>query len=309
MEHSKGIHHITAIAGNPQKNLDFYTRVMGMRLVKKTVNFDDPSVYHLYYGDEFGRPGSVLTFFPWSHLQQGKPGRGQVVAVSFAVPEGAIEVWGNHLDQQDIDVIEPFTRFGKKVLGLQDPNGLHLELVETAGVNDIEGWSGGALPSEHAIRGFHGATLAEDDYRPTGQLLEEHLGYRKTDEFDDRHLFESGTRLGSAIEIIDQSELDGKPGKGTVHHIAFRAKDEAEQQAIRRRLVEEGYHVTEQKDRRYFKSVYFYESGGVLFEVATEGPGFDRDEPVEQLGETLKLPGWLENRRALIEADLPELKV
>lgn len=308
MNHNKGIHHITAVAGDPQENLDFYTQILGMRLVKKTVNFDDPSVYHLYYGDETGRPGSVLTFFPWSHLKQGKPGTGQVVAISFAVPGGAIEYWTDYLDQKDIDYVAPFTRFEKKVIGLQDPTGLHLELVEDPGVNDLPGWSGGPVPADYAIRGFHGATLAEQDYKPTGELLESHLGFKEVKEHAGRHLYQADGPLGAVIEIIDQSELNGKPGKGTVHHIAFRAEDEDEQQSMRRHLLQKGYHVTEVKDRQYFKSIYFYESGGVLFEIATDGPGFDRDETIDQLGRTLKLPEWLENRRDLIEADLPELK-
>ncbi len=309
MSHNKGIHHITAVAGDPQQNLDFYTQVLGMRLVKQTVNFDDPSVYHLYYGDEHGKPGSLLTFFPWTHLQQGKPGQGQVIAVGFSVPEGSLDFWQQHLREKDIDFIEPFNRFGKQVLGLQDPNGLHLEIVADPKVNQLESWTDRQLPAEHAIRGFHGATLAEEDYRPAGTLLESYLGFEKKDEQDDRHLYQTEASLGSAIEIIDQSELNGRPGKGTVHHIAFRAEDEQEQHSLRRRLLEEGYHVTEQKDRQYFKSVYFYESGGVLFEIATDGPGFDIDEAVDQLGQELRLPQWLENRRDLIEADLPNLQL
>lgn len=309
MKHRKGIHHITAVASDPQQNLDFYTDILGMRLVKKTINFDDPSVYHLYYGDEAGRPGSILTFFPWSHLKNGKPGEGQVVAIAFAVPEGSLDYWGDFMADQNIEFMEPFERFGKPVLGFQDPDGLHLELVADPKVNDLEGWSGGPHPAEYAVRGFHGATLAEQSYQLTGQLLEEHLGFTHTDQFDDRYLFETDAALGSVIEIIDQSELNGRPGTGTVHHIAFRAEDEEEQMQIRRALLEEGYHTTEQKDRQYFKSVYFYESGGVLFEIATDGPGFATDESPEQLGSSLQLPPWLEDRRDLIEADLPELRV
>lgn len=308
MSHHKGIHHITAVAGDPQQNLDFYTNILGMRLVKKTVNFDDPSVYHLYYGDEVGQPGSVLTFFPWSHLKQGDPGVGQVVAIGFAVPEGSLEYWMEFLGDRNVDYVDPFSRFGKKVLGLQDPDGLHLEIIEDPTVDNFEGWPGGTMPAEHAIRGFHGATLAEENFEPTGELLETHLDFTYTGHENDRFLFETDAKLGSAIEIIDQSELTGKPGKGTVHHIAFRAEDEQEQITIRRALLEEGYHVTEQKDREYFKSIYFHEAGGVLFEVATDGPGFTTDESMEHLGQELKLPDWLEDRRNLIEAELPELE-
>lgn len=308
MSHHKGIHHITAVAGDPQQNLDFYTDLLGMRLVKKTINFDDPSVYHLYYGDEAGKPGSILTFFPWSHLQNGEPGEGQVVAVAFAVPENTLTYWSDFLENKGIDIMEPFERFGKQVIGFQDPDGLHLELVADPKVNEIKGWPGGPHPQEYAVRGFHGATLAEKNYQLTGQLLEMHLGFTHVDQLDDRYLFETDAEIGSVIEIIDQSELNGKPGTGTVHHIAFRAEDEEEQMNIRRALLEEGYHLTEQKDRQYFKSVYFHEAGGVLFEVATDGPGFATDESLNDLGTSLQLPPWLEKRRNLIEADLPELQ-
>jgi glyoxalase family protein len=184
---------------------------------------------------------------------------------------------------------------------------LHLELVEDSKVNKLAGWSSGVIPSEHAIRGFHGATLAEEDYEPTGELLESDLGFQKADEHADRHLYQTDAKLGSVIEIIDQSERNVRTGKGTGHHSAFRAENEEEQRSIRKRLLDTGYHVTERKDRQYFKSVYFYESGGVLFEIATDDPGFAIDEPVEELGNQLKLPKWLEDRRDLIEADLPEL--
>jgi len=309
MKHRKGIHHITAVAGNPQQNLEFYTGTLGLRLVKKTVNFDDPSVYHLYYGDETGTPGSILTFFPWSHLQQGKPDRGQVVAIGFAVPSGSLDFWMDHLDKKKVEFTEAFTRFGKQVVGLQDPDGLHLELISDPEVGNIEGWGRGPVPGEYAIRGFHGATLAEEDFAPTGRLLEEFLGFQKTDEEMDRRLYTTGARLGSFIEIIHESDLDGRPGKGTIHHIAFRAEDEEEQQEIRRALLDSGYFTTDIKDRQYFKSVYFHEPGGVLFEVATDPPGFTHDEPVDRLGSGLKLPPWLEDRRDLIEADLPELNM
>ena len=309
MPHSKGIHHITAVAGDPQQNATFYGGTLGLRLVKKTVNFDDPSVYHLYYGDETGTPGSILTFFPWSHLQQGRPDRGQVVAIDFAVPSGSLEYWMEHLDKHAVDFTEPFARFGKTVIGLQDPDGLHLELIADPAVGDIAGWDGGPIPAEHAIRGFHGATIAAGEAAPTGQVLETFLGFRKVDQEMDRHLYATDARLGSFVEIIDRSDLDGRPGKGTVHHIAFRAEDEEEQKKIRKSLLENGYYTTDVKDRQYFKSVYFHEPGGVLFEVATDPPGFTRDENVDRLGSALKLPPWLEEQRGLIEADLPELNL
>jgi len=304
---TRGIHHITVVAGDPKQNYEFYTQVLGLRSVKKTVNFDDPSVYHLYYGNEHGDPGTILTFFPWEHLQDGKPDVGQVVAISFSVPTGSKNFWLNHLQNQNIDIEAPFSRFGKEVIGLQDPNGLHLEIVFDPKANTVDGWDGGPIPNEHTIRGFHGATLAERNYTKTGQLLEEHLGFNKTNQLDNRHLYETEADFGSVIEIIDQFDLNGRDGKGTVHHIAFRAENEDEQFDICQQLEYKGYYLTEVKDRQYFKSVYFHEPGGILFEIATDPPGFTTDEDPEELGTALKLPPWLETHRHNIERELPEL--
>lgn len=303
----KGIHHITAIAGNPKQNYEFYTQVLGLRLVKKTVNFDDPSVYHLYYGNESGQPGTILTFFPWEHLQNGKPEKGQVVAVSFSIPTASKEFWLNYLKEKNIDIEAPFSRFGKEVIGLQDPDGLHLELVLDPEANSVDGWNKGPTPSEHSIRGIHGATLAEESYAKTGQLLKDELGFKLTNQLDNRYLYESDAKFGSVVEIIDQFDLNGQPGKGTVHHIAFRCENEQEQQSMRKKLLDRGYFLTEVKDRQYFKSVYFYEPGGILFEIATDPPGFAIDEKPEKLGGTLKLPSWLESHRQDIEQELPNL--
>ena len=307
MAHSKGIHHITAVAGNPKENHRFYTEVLGLRLVKKTVNFDDPSVYHLYYGDESGKPGSILTFFPWEHLQDGSPDRGQVIAVSFSVPTTSKTFWISHLQEHGIDYVEPFERFGKEIIGFQDPDGLHLEIVFDSAANEIDGWDGAALPKKHTIRGIHGATLAQKEYQSTGALLEKLLGFELTDQLDNRYLYESDASFGSTIEIIDQFEPRGRSGKGTVHHIAFRAEDEEEQFSLCEKLEYKGYYLTEVKDRDYFKSVYFHEPGGILFEIATDPPGFTRDEELDELGSSLKLPDWLEHERDAIEEELPEL--
>ena len=304
---NKGIHHITAVAGDPQKNYEFYTRVLGLRLVKRTVNFDDPSAYHLYYGNETGDPGTILTFFPWEHLQNGKPDQGQVVAVSFSIPTGSKKFWLEHLKEKDIDIEAPFSRFGKEVIGLQDPDGLHLELVLDPKADTVDGWGDGPLSKEHTIRGIHGATLAEKNYAKTGRLLEENLGFRLTKQLDNRHLYETDAQFGSFIEIIDQFELNGRPGKGTVHHIAFRAEDDGEQQAMHKKLLDKGYYLTEVKDRQYFRSVYFHEPGGILFEIATDQPGFAIDEKPGELGTTLKLPKWLESHRHNIERELTKL--
>lgn len=309
MPHNKGIHHITATAGDPQQNLNFYSGLLGLRLVKKTVNFDDPSAYHLYYGDASGQPGTILTFFPYKNMAQGHPDRGQAIAVSFAVPTGSMQFWVNYLEKQNIDFMNPFERFGRHVIGLQDPDGLHLELIGDPKANDTKGWSGGPIPVKHSIRGLHGVTLAEDNAQPTGMLLTEFLGFEERGEEHDRVLYQSNSKYGSAVEVIDGAELDGKPGKGTIHHVAFRAENKEEQQQMRQSLIEEGYHLTEVKDRHYFRSIYFHEPGGILFEIATDKPGFMVDESPDNLGSELKLPPDLESRRELIEADLPELQV
>ncbi len=307
MNHKRGIHHITAVASDPQQNLDFYAGLLGLRLVKKTVNFDDPSVYHLYYGNETGTPGSILTFFPWSRLQQGYPDRGQAIAIAFSIPPSSLDFWTDYLDEHDIDFMNPFSRFGKEVIGLQDPDGLHLELVADPAADDVSGWSGGPIPGKHTIRGIHGVTLAEDSYGPTGELLTGILGFEEKDREHDRILYQSDSDFGSVVEIVDQADLDGRPGTGTVHHIAFRAEDENDQQKMRKQLLEHGYHVTAVKDRHYFRSVYFHEPGGVLFEIATDPPGFTVDEDAASLGTSLKLPKQMEKQRDLIEADLPPL--
>ena len=307
MNQPNGIHHITAIAGDPQQNHQFYTQVLGLRLVKKTVNFDDPTTYHLYYGNGTGSPGTILTFFPWQHLQKGKPDRGQVVAIAFSVPADSQQFWTNRLANHDVEATEVFERFGQQVIGFQDPDGLHLELVFDPQADSADGWSDGPLSTDHAIRGIYGATLAEKNYDPTGQLLENHLGFKQVDQSNDRYLYKSEATIGSVIEIIDQFGPNGKPGKGTVHHIAFRAKDQREQQELSGKLFDRGYHLTDVKDRDYFKSVYFHEPGGVLFELATDPPGFTTDEALESLGTSLKLPSWLEGQRHRIEAELPPL--
>lgn len=304
---NKGIHHITAVAGDPKHNFEFYTKILGLRLVKKTVNFDDPSVYHLYYGNEQGEPGTILTFFPWKHLKNGKPDAGQVVAVSFSVPTGSQDFWFNHLKKHDLDFEEPFERFGKEIIGLQDPDGLHLELVLDPVSDGTEGWSGGPVAAEHSIRGIHGATLAERNYAATGRLLEEDLGFELTSKLDNRYLYQADAQFGSVIEIIDQFDLNGRSGKGTVHHIAFRSADDEEQLSLRQRLLRKGYHITEVKDRQYFRSIYFHEPGGILFEIATDPPGFSIDEETEELGSSLQLPEWLEKYRHNIERELPTL--
>lgn len=295
------------MAGDPQENYRFYSHLLGMRLVKKTVNYDDPSIYHLYYGDKTGRPGSVLTFFPWSRLKKGEPDCGQAVAVALAVPEGSLDFWAQYLAENNVEFMEPFERFGRQVLGLQDPDGLHLELVADPPAGETEGWETRRIPAEHAIRYIRGVTLAEESAAPTARLLTGLLGFEKARREEERTLYTAGSGAGAAVEIIDQAPLEGRPGRGTVHHVAFRAEDEEEQDELVRRLADLGYHLTDRKDRRYFRSVYFHEPGGVLFEIATDGPGFTIDEEAAELGNGLRLPPWLEEERPHIEKSLEEL--
>jgi glyoxalase family protein len=303
-----GIHHVTAIAGDPQPNVDFYTRVLGLRLVKLTVNFDDPGTYHLYFGNDRGTPGSILTFFPWSGVRRGTVGTGQVTATAFAVPQGSLGFWRDRLVDHGAHADES-ARFGEPVLRVADPDGLHLELLESAAADPGAAWAGGGVPGAHAIGGFHSATLSEEGYEQTAQLLQETMGLSFVGSEGNRFRYAAGgTGPGAIVDIL--CAPDGRPGRlggGTVHHIAFRTPDDDAQQAWRQLLVRGGYNVSPVMDRVYFHSIYYREPGGILFEIATDPPGFSADEPAEHLGERLMLPPWLEARRAAVEAVLPPL--
>jgi glyoxalase family protein len=308
---SSGLHHVTAISGPAARNLDFYTRVLGMRLVKKTVNFDDPGTYHLYYGDETGQPGTVLTFFPWDGVGPGRVGVGETQQTGLRVPRGSIGYWTQRLVAANVPHDAPRQRFGETVLAFKDPDGLQLALVGIDGIEDEAGWSAGEIPVEHAIRGFHGVTLLLRDADPTAAILTGVFGYSEVArEGNIVRLAASGdAKLGRFIDLRAVGDfLRGQQGGGSVHHIAFRAADDAAQAEMAQKL-RDTYHLptTEQKDRNYFRSVYFREPGGVLFEIATDDPGFAYDEPVETLGEALKLPPFLERSRTEIEAILPKL--
>jgi len=305
MPHS--LHHITAIAGDPQQNVDFYTGVLGMNLVKKTVNFDDPSTYHLFYGDAEGNPGSILSFFADERMARGAPDNGQAVAVSLSIPTRSIDFWVDYLGDQPVDVVEPFERFGQTVIGLQDPDGLFLELISDPAADKKNGSYSLNIPAQHAIRGLHGVTLATDTIEATGQLLQESLGFEESDQENERTLFQSDANLGASIELMDGTDLNGEAGKGTVHHIAFRAEDEEEQLRQKSALSEIGYYLTEIEDRLYFQSFFFHEPGGALLEFATDNPGFTVDEKPDELGKKLCLPPNLEAKRSLIEAELPKI--
>jgi catechol 2,3-dioxygenase-like lactoylglutathione lyase family enzyme len=295
----QGIHHITAIAGDPQRNVDFYAGVLGLRLVKKTVNFDDPGTYHLYFGDEQGTPGSSLTFFPWARAQRGRLGTGEVGVVSFRVPTGSLEYWRGRLSEALIPAEGPQTRFeSERFLSAADPDGMRIELVEAEGL-------GG-----NAILGFHSATLYEEGFERSAKLLTETFGMRQVAQEGNRYRYRASASQGGIIDLICMpTTRRGALGTGSVHHIAFRADDDADQLAWRKRVVDLGYNVTPVLDRNYFQSIYFREPGGVLFEIATDPPGFAVDEDPRELGTALKLPKWLEPSRAGIEAVLPKLVV
>ncbi len=302
-----GLHHVTAVAVAAQPNVDFYVGVLGQRLVKRTVNFDDPGTYHLYYGDAAGRPGTILTFFPFAGAVPGRAGAGMASATAYVVPPGSIDSWMERLADRGLDFDAPTERFGERVLPLTDPDGLPLELVERAEAEALPGWPGGPVPEEHAARAFDGVTLALYDPEPTARLLRDVFGYEEVREERGRLRLRSPSgEAGARVDLV-QTEGRGRPGAGTVHHVAFRTRSDKEQAEWQDVLRQAGLRVTEVKDRQYFHSVYFREPGGVLFELATDQPGFLRDEPDEALGAELRLPPWLEGRRTEIERRLPEL--
>ncbi len=306
-----GIHHITAIATDPQRNLDFYSGILGLRLVKRTVNFDDPNTYHFYFGDRIGRPGTIMTFFPWPHARRGRIGTGQVAATSYAVAPGATEYWMGRLNEHKVAVEKSGHRFGQPFIQFRDPDGLALELIESDAAGHNDRWTESSIPAEQVLQQFHSPSLASDDRDATTQVLTNVFGFAVSDNEEGR------TRLSlskeSPAKQIDLVDVPGKtPGQvaaGTVHHIAFRAANEDEQEKWRSRLYEAGLHVTPIIDRQYFHSVYFREPGGILFEIATDGPGFAIDEPADQLGETLKLPPQYEDYRKSIEESLPAISL
>ncbi|MFK7844242.1 MAG: ring-cleaving dioxygenase [Rhodothermales bacterium] len=306
----QGLHHITAMASNPQKNLAFYEKVLGQRLVKTTVNFDDPGTYHLYYGDENGSPGTIMTFFPWPHMSKGTTGVGETGAVGYNIPSGSYDYWMQRLQESDLSPVAGDIRFGQKTIRLKDPDGINLELIESASISSINHWSDGPVAKEVAIQGFHGVTLWLADVKPTAQLLTEQLGYVEDGQEGSRHRFKAASDgAGLYIDLLETPELPlGKFGAGSIHHIAFRTVDDEEQGQYLEALRKAGEQVTSVKDRQYFHSIYFRSPGGVLFEVATDAPGFEYDEPLASLGQSLKLPAWLEAQRSQIEAALPALK-
>ena len=305
-----GIHHVTSIASAARQNLEFYSRTLGLRLVKKTVNFDDPSAYHLYYGDAAGRPGTILTFFPWEGAAPGRLGVGEAQETVFGVPESSISYWTLRLLEKGVAYDPPAKRFGATTIAFKDHDGTRLALTGVKGPETQPGWSGGGVPAEHAIRGFHSVSLLLAEAGRTDAVLTDVFGFVAAgSEGPTQRFLAPGREIGGVIDLRTAGEfLPARQGAGSVHHIAFRAADDAEQAAMVRKLADNHHlRTTEQKDRNYFRSVYFREPGGVLFEIATDPPGFAVDESLDSLGETLKLPPFLEGRRAAIEAALPKL--
>jgi glyoxalase family protein len=305
-----GIHHITAISAAAAENVDFYERVLGLRLVKQTVNFDDPHTYHLYYGDAGGTPGSILTFFPWERIPGGRLGAGMIIATAFGVAREAMAYWRERLQRAGIE-LETDVRMGEPVLKFQDPHGLSLELIGTEDEPAASYWEKGPVERRNAIRGFHSATALLNHIDGTQTLLTGPMGMTYVTREYQRHRYQmnGGRSAGQYLDVvIDPGAPKGRPGTGTIHHIAFRARSDKEQLLWQESLRREGYSVTEVRDRNYFKSIYFHEPGGVLFEIATDAPGFAVDEPAEYLGTSLKLPAQYERIRTEIEAGLPPLR-
>jgi len=321
-----GIHHVTAISSDPQKNIDFYTQILGLRLAKLTVNFDDPTTYHLYFGDEIGRPGTILTFFPWPNAPKGHTGTGQVIATSFLIPKRSTD-YRHRLQSQKVPVQGPTKRFNdtEEVLTLYDPDGLELELVANRSAEERTHhvWKEGSIPIEHAIRGFYSVTLSEVGYEHTAHVLTSELGFKFIGQDGSRFRFQISEAKGNdaagrnkdikeehhGSDIVDILCLPnahyGMIGVGTVHHVAWRTPSDEQQKMLRAKIIKAGLNATPVIDRTYFHSVYFREPGGVLFEIATNPPGFAKDEKIEELGTHLMLPPWLESVRKDLERVLP----
>jgi glyoxalase family protein len=304
-----GIHHITAIAGDPQRNLDFYTRVLGLRLVKLTVNFDDPGTYHFYFGNERGTPGSIVTFFPWPNAPRGVVGSQHVTAITFAVPTGSPAYWRSRLAAHGVRVNDAGERFSETVLAINDPDGLPVELVASPQADPAAAWTDAPVDREHAICGFHSSTLSEEGYEQTARLLTDTMGFSLVGNEGNRFRYQTGGGgAGATVDVLcTPAGRVGRLGTGTVHHIAWRTPDDAQQLQWRSELARLGYNVTPVIDRNYFHSIYYREPGGVLFEIATDPPGFAIDEPLEHLGERLMLPRQYESQRSTLERVLPSL--
>jgi len=304
-----GIHHITAIAGDAKRNFDFYTRVLGLRMVKKTVNFDDPETYHFYYGDEYGTPGTILTFFPWANIMPGRRGARQATEIGYSVPAGSLEFWQQRLEAHNVIYNKVAEKFGEKYLTFLDPDGLKLELIEAKANDNRKGWETDEIKTEHALKGFYNITITTNKMQPTADILTKVFGYRLLEQNVNRYRFiTDAVETANIVDLVEVAgEAAGHVAGGSVHHVAFRVENEEVLMQFRDKIVATGLHITEKIDRNYFYSLYFREPGGVLFEIATDNPGFDVDEPVAELGSHLKLPAQYESRRDELEAVLPKL--
>ena len=304
-----GLHHITAIANNAKRNHNFYTKVLGLRMVKKTVNFDDPGTYHFYYGDEAGTPGSILTFFPWEGIGQGNTGTGMATDIGYSVPMGSLEFWASRFKQFDVKHNEVAERFGEQFISFQDPDGLNLDLIIAGAEDDRKPWVTDDVNASVATKGFHSITLTVKNIGPTATILTDILGYRQLNQQGNRYRFITDA-IGNAniVDIIEAPGLAaGRNAAGTNHHVAFRVKNDTILMDYREKIAAKGIGITPKIDRDYFFSLYFREPGGVLFELATDNPGFTVDEPADKLGTSLKLPKQYEAARAKIELVLPKI--
>jgi glyoxalase family protein len=304
----QGLHHITAIAGEAQRNFDFYTKVLGLRLVKKTVNFDDPGTYHFYFGNEVGTPGTILTFFPWEGIQKGKTGTGMATEIGYAVPKGSLSFWQDRFAQQGVKQSPVSERFGERHLSFEDRDGLQLTLIET-GTDNRQPWITPDVAADVALKGFHSVVLTVQNSAPTTKVLTDILGYQLQQEEGNRFRF--ATDAISTANVVDLVEEPGGQrginAGGTNHHVAFRVKNDNILMDVREKVRSAGLNITEKIDRNYFYSLYFREPGGLLFELASDNPGFDTDETIAELGTHLMLPAQYERSRQRIEEVLPVL--
>jgi len=305
-----GLHHITAIAGDAKRNFNFYSNILGLRFIKKTVNFDDPGTYHFYFGDEVGSAGTILTFFPWgAGIQQGRKGSGMATEIGYSVPKGSLDFWQKRFEQYNVIYNKPAEKFGEKYLTFLDPDGLKLELIESKTEDNRKAWETDEVKANVATKGFHNITLTLNDIKPTAAILTEIFGYKLIDQEVNRYRYATDAVENAAI--VDLVELaDEKRGlnaNGTVHHVAFRVQNDEILMKFREKIEAYGLQITPQIDRQYFHSLYFREPGGVLFEIATDNPGFTVDESLEELGKNLKLPAQYESQREAIEAHLVKI--
>ncbi|WP_343589976.1 ring-cleaving dioxygenase [Flavobacterium sp.] len=305
-----GLHHITAIAGDAKRNFDFYSKVLGLRFIKKTVNFDDPGTYHFYFGDEVGSAGTILTFFPWgAGIQQGRKGSGMATEIGYSVPKGSLDFWQKRFEQYNVIYNKPAEKFGEKYLTFLDPDGLKLELIESKTEDNRKAWETDEVKADVATKGFHNITLTLNNIKPTAAVLTEIFGYKLIDQDVNRYRYATDAVENAAIvDLVElPEEKRGLNANGTVHHVAFRVKNDEILMKFREKIEEYGLQITPQIDRQYFHSLYFREPGGVLFEIATDNPGFTVDESLEELGQNLKLPAQYEPQRAAIEAHLVKI--